>query len=302
MPANGIRPKAKSEILTFEELIRLVKIFASLGITKVRVTGGEPLVRKDVDKLIKSIKDIEGINEILLTTNGTFLAQYADKLKIAGVNRINISLDTLDGNKFRQIARGGDIKNVLRGIDKAIETGFDSVKINVVVMKTVNDDEILDFIDFGFVKRIVIRFIEFMKVTPMWDNSYFLPIEEVKEKCEGKYNLLPLEKCVSGPAHYYMAEGRPSATRGTPTDRGKIGFIKTTTENCHKCSRLRLTSTGSLKLCLYEKDGFSLRDLMRAGMSDDDIRYMLAEKIGLKKNITYKDYKYHNVYMSTVGG
>ncbi len=290
MPEDGIESILQQEILTFEEIVRLVRIFASLGIKKIRLTGGEPLVRKDIADLIKALVDIGGIEEVSLTTNGVLLSDYADKLKKAGVNRLNISLDTLREERFMNISGRSLFRKVMCGIEKAKMTGFSPLKLNVVVMKGINDDEVLDFVNFSLSKGLVIRFIEFMKVTPLWREEYFTPIEEVKSICERNFAMKRMEYQGLGPAEYYKIGG------------GIAGFIKTDEKNCCRCNRLRLTAAGELKLCLYETDSISLKEPLRGGMADGEIRDIIATSMDIKEFVRHKDWNSQTAYMSTIGG
>lgn len=182
MPKDGLRLIPKEEILSLEEIIRLVKIFSSIGIEHVRITGGEPLLRKGLCNLIKVSSEM--IDDVSVTTNGSLLKIYGKNLIKAGLKRINISLDTLKEEKFKKITGRESFRQVIKGIDHVIDVGFYPLKLNVVVMKNINDDEILDFVEFALKKGLTLRFIEFMKISPLWQNDYFMPIETVKEICD----------------------------------------------------------------------------------------------------------------------
>lgn len=292
MPPEGIEPVLQRQVLTFEEINRVVNIFAGLGIKKIRLTGGEPLVRKGIVNLIKSLVDIKGIEEVALTTNGIMLSEYAPELKVAGVKRINVSLDTLKEDRFADITGSNGFYEVIKGIEKASNLRFSPIKINTVVIKGVNDDEIIDFINFSLSNGLVLRFIEFMRVTPLWREDYFMPIEQVKEICNREFNLEKTQypEPSSGPAEYYQAAD------------GIIGFIKTDLNNCWQCNRLRLTSTGELKLCLYETGGLSLNQLLRKGALDKEIRGIIAAKLKVKEDVDYRKWEEGKVYMSALGG
>lgn len=291
MPREGIPYIPHNEILTFEEIIRLVNIFVSLGVRKVRLTGGEPLIRKGIIKLIGKLNEIEALEEICLTTNGTFLASCCDELKKAGIKKVNISIDTLKRDKFKAITGNDSLNNVLCGIDAALKSNFYSLKLNMVVMKGINDDEIDDFIKFSLAKGLTLRLIEFMDITPLWKANYFIPLEEIKYLYERKYQLKRLGHIGSGPAEYYRVG-----------EDGIIGFIKTDLNNCRNCTRLRLTSTGELKICLYESKGLCLKDLLRSGISDKKIIDFLMDKLIKKTNTDYRDYETSKLYMCNIGG
>jgi len=290
MPPEGIELMLHERVLTFEEIIRLSRIFVGLGIKKIRVTGGEPLVRKDIIKLLGELAGISGIEELTLTTNGVYLAGFAAGLKEAGINRINISLDTLRIDRFKTITGSEYFYEALKGIKKVKELGFSPIKINTVVMRGINDDEITDFMGFSLKEGLTLRFIEFMKVTPLWNEDYFMPIEEVKDiVCKG-FGLEKTEYPGSGPAQYYKAGG------------GIVGFIKTDENNCRSCNRLRITSTGELKLCLYETGTFSLNELLRNGASDGLIRDRISVRLRLKEKVDFRQWEEGKVYMSALGG
>lgn len=291
VPPDGIISKGREEILTFEEILRLAHIFARLGIKKIRITGGEPLVRKGIINLVRSLAGIGGVEDVSLTTNGVLLPFYAGELKKAGLGRINISLDTLKEGTFRKITRNNSFCKVLEGIDKAKEAGFYPVKLNMVVMKGINDNEIIDFADFSLSKGLILRFIEFMKVTPLWNQDYFIPIEKIKKICESRFNLGKIEDSGPGPALYYRSD------KG-----GIIGFIKTDANNCRICSRLRLTSTGEMRICLYEKEGLFLKEFLRKGFDNEEIEDIIKIRLGLKEDIDYKDGEVSQLYMCKIGG
>lgn len=291
MPSEGIEEVMPEELLSFEEILRLVRIFTALEVKKVRITGGEPLVRKGIVGLIESIAGINGIETVAMTTNGILLLEYASDLKKAGVQKLNISIDTLNEDKFKKITQRPYFHRVMDGIDKAKQTAFDVLKLNVVVMKGINDDEVHDFVEFAMSKNLIIRFIEFMDITPLWRKDLFVPIEKIKEACQKKFRLEYLNNPGPSPAQHYKVNGMPI-----------LGFIKTDQNNCNKCSRLRLTSVGSLKICLYENDGFSLKALLREGASDSKILNTVKNRIGLKKEVNYTDWEPTKMYMCSLGG
>lgn len=291
MPEEGILPRPQADILTFEEILRLVHIFASLGIKKIRLTGGEPLVRKGIIDLIKKINRIPAVEEICLTTNAVLLAPYADELRSAGVKKINISIDTLNRETFKKITRVDLLNDVFKGIEKAQKANFYAVKLNTVIMRHINDREIFDFMDFSLRRKLTLRFIEFMKVTPLWKEQYYMPLQEIKDMCGRKCTLRRLGYVGSSPAEYYRIN-----------EGGIIGFIKTDQNVCRTCSRLRLTSTGEMKICLYENRGVSLKDLMRNGIDNAELTDIIAGRMGMKKDINYKKYSPAGQYMCAIGG
>lgn len=290
MPKEGIFLQPQDKVLTFEEIVRLVRIFSSTGVRKIRLTGGEPLVRKGIAGLITQLSGIEGIEEVALTTNGTLLPLHAQNLKNAGIKNINISLDTLNPVRFKSITGSDSLGQALEGIEIVKALGFNSIKINMVVMKGVNDDEIGAFVRFAVENNLTLRFIEFMKVTPLWDDKLFMPIEEIREICQGMFDFKRTEYRSLGPAQYYEYKGN------------LLGFIKTSYESCQDCSRLRLTATGELKSCLYQAEGISLRDSLRGGASSEELRSLINDAVALKSDINYSSWDRPKIYMHSVGG
>lgn len=272
MPPEGVPQMPHSEILSYEEIRTIVQAAAELGINRIRFTGGEPLVRAELPKLIKMLSQIEGIEELSLTTNGTVLKKYALELKQAGLSRVNVSLDTLKPDKFRYITRLGELKTVLEGIKAAKAVGFEPVKINTVVMRGTNDDEILDFAKMTYEEGWHIRFIEFM---PFKGVAEFIPSVELRQHVS---LLGKLESCASitgnGPATYY----RLSEAKGT------IGFISPLTEPsfCSRCNRMRLTPDGRLRPCLLGEDEIDLKMPLRNNASMEELKRLILEAIASK--------------------
>ncbi|HBY56866.1 MAG TPA: GTP 3',8-cyclase MoaA [Candidatus Atribacteria bacterium] len=261
------------EILRYEEIIEIIQEAVDLGITKVRITGGEPLVRKGVENFIKELKKIEKLEDISLTTNGFFLAEYAKKLKMAGLNRVNVSLDSLQKNKYRKITRGGNLERVLKGIDYAFKEGLLPIKINTVLMKGINDDEIEDFTRFTLERPINIRFIELMPSEENLIDNYkdkFISVLEVKENLAKKYSFNPIDIGSSnGPAKYYQIEG----------GKGTIGFITALSQHfCQSCNRIRLTSEGKIRPCLFSNQEVDLKKTIRE-LKDIKNNQILKSKI-----------------------
>lgn len=246
MPPEGVPFVPHSEILSYEQITEVVRVGAKLGIRRLRLTGGEPLVRKDIEKLVAQLAAIEGIEDIALTTNGIFLAKKAQALKDAGVTRINLSLDTMDPEKFAMVTRGGDVKRVLDALHTSIAVGFSPIKLNVVLMKGVNDNEVADFLKLSMEHPIQVRFIEYMPIgheNDEWRTKY-LPLTYVHTICDqlgvpyGPTDLV----YGNGPAENFRFEGA----------KGSFGLIHPVSEHfCSNCNRLRLTADGFLKPCLY---------------------------------------------------
>jgi len=252
----------RDEVLSLEESARLVKIFASLGVTKVRVTGGEPLVRKNIRWLFEKISMIPSLEEIVLTTNGSQLNEYAEMLKKTHVKRINISLDSLDHTLFKKITRVGDLDKVLKGIDKALQQGFSNLKINTVLMKGINDHEAVNLVNFAINKKMDISFIEEM---PLGDIQHtrkdtYISNDEVLKKLQHHFNLIPTTLSSGGPAKYWQVANQAT----------KVGFISPHSHNfCDTCNRVRVSSKGELFLCLGHEEKIELMPLLRQYPNED---------------------------------
>ncbi len=276
MPDEGVPWLKRSELLTYEEICRIVRVMADLGLRKVRFTGGEPLVRSDLPELVKKISVIEGIDDISLSTNAVLLDKYAVKLKKAGIQRVNISLDTLDAEKFLKISLRHSLEDVLNGIKAAEDVGMKPIKINMVVMKGVNDDELAEFASLTLTKDYTIRFIEMMPLKENLDRQEisYLSTEKIKKAISGVGELIPLERDISGgPARNYKIKGA----------KGKLGFISPLSHTfCADCNRMRLTATGGLKLCLFNEPELNFRDPMRNGATDDDLKRMIRDALIIK--------------------
>ncbi len=247
------------EILRYEEIAEIVKVFSRFGVRSVRLTGGEPLVRRGIESLIRQLKEIDGIDEVSLTTNGFFLEEKAELLKEAGLNRVNVSIDTLNPEKFAFITRSdeGSLGRVLRGIEKAKEVGLNPVKVNTVLVKGFNDSEIEDFVRFSASYGVEVRFIELMPVGgEFFSRDNFIPVSVVKEFLEEKFGALePARTVKMGPAKSFRV-GSTGAL---------IGFIPSVSQHfCSECNRLRLTSDGKLRLCLMSDREIDLKELLRS--------------------------------------
>jgi cyclic pyranopterin phosphate synthase len=267
----------KADLLTLEELDRLCSAFIARGVRKLRLTGGEPLVRRNVMSLVRSLSrhlETGALNELTLTTNGSQLARYAAELKDCGVRRINVSLDTLDPVKFREITRWGDLHKVMAGIDAAQAAGL-AVKINAVALKNLNEDEIPSLMEWAHGRGMALTLIEVM---PMGDIGLgrvdqYLPLSLLRARLAGQYTLTDLDDDTGGPARYV----RVSETGG------KLGFITPMTHNfCESCNRVRITCTGTLHTCLGHEDASDLRKPLRASPHDDLLYAAIDRAIGLK--------------------
>ena len=261
----------RADILTFEELTRLVRIFAELGIEKLRVTGGEPLLRNDLPQLLSMLTDIAGIDDLTLTTNGYLLSQFAQPLKDAGLQRITISLDSLDEEVFKAMnGRGFTTERVLEAIETASEVGLSPIKINCVVQKNVNDHTIVDLARHFKGTGHIVRYIEYMDVGNRngWRSEHVVPADEIIAKIDAE---MPLEPVASN----YQGE---VATRYRYKDgSGEIGFIASVTKPfCGDCTRVRLSTDGKIYTCLFAGEGISLRDPMRSGADDNELRDLIT--------------------------
>jgi len=252
----------RNEVLSLEESARLVKIFVDLGVSKVRITGGEPLVRKNALWLFETIGKYEGLSELVLTTNGSQLEKQAQALKNAGVKRINISLDSLNAERFKKITRIGDLNQVLRGISAAKHVGFDNIKLNTVLMRGINDDEIGALVQFAIEQKIDISFIEEM---PLGDvdhtrASTFCNNIDTLNQIKSEHTLIASTHNSGGPARYYKIDNTQT----------KVGFISPHSHNfCESCNRVRITCKGELYLCLGQEDQIDLMPLLRNHPHDD---------------------------------
>ncbi len=276
MPPDGVDLMPHEDILSYEEIYTIVQAAAELGITKVRVTGGEPLVRLELPKLIQMLAHIDALDDIALTTNGTLLSGYAAELKQAGLRRINISLDTLKQAKFNYITRcDNNSGNVLEGIEVARSVGLNPVKINMVVMGGINDDELLDFANKTINEGWHVRFIELMPfVSEETTASQFVSVNDMRKRLEPLGKLEPcLPSIGNGPAKYFRF---PRAT-------GTIGFITPVSEHfCFRCNRLRLTADGKLRPCLLAEEEIDLKQPLRSGISLAGLKKLIQEAVASK--------------------
>lgn len=273
MPEEGISKLQHREILSLEDIVRLVKVSVQVGIRKIRLTGGEPLIRKHIDRLIRCIHEIPEIDDIAITTNGVLFADMARELKAAGLDRVNFSLDTMVPEKFKYISRRDHLAEVKDAIFKALELGLEPVKINTVVIKGFNDDELLDFADLAYNFPLHIRFIEFMPIGDLlfWQEDRMISSEQIKEQIERRYELTPTKLVKgSGPARYFKLTG----------GRGTIGFITPMSHKfCSECNRLRMTADGKLRGCLYDKREIDLKAALQNKSGDDELKRLFIEAI-----------------------
>lgn len=298
MPSEGVKFIEHKDILSYEEIIKIVRIAAGLGVRKVRLTGGEPLTRKNLPYLVASINSIEGIEDISLTTNGLLLKKYVKELASAGLRRVNVSMDSLRPDRYTEITRGGDINNVREGIREAEKAGLLPIKINMVPIRGFNDDEIEEFARLTLNTTYNVRFIEFMPIgaKEIWSHEKYISTEEIKERVSSISPLIPVKIRKSGPARYFRFEGAP----------GVVGFISPITHHfCNTCNRLRLTSDGKLRPCLFSETEIDLKSAIRCGASDDEIEKLLRLSIDIKPeghSINHEKCFAHLKPMSKIGG
>lgn len=271
MPPEGVEMVSHDDILSFEEILLAVRAAVSLGIDKIRITGGEPLVRSGIVEFVRMVAAVEGVKDISMTTNGILLDRYAGELVSAGLDRVNISLDTLKYERFKEITRVGTLAEALKGLEAAKSAGLTPVKINMVPMRGVNDDEVLDFARMTVTSGWHVRFIELM---PLNRQAGFVPSHVLQEQIG---QLGPLEP-------FYGIAGNGAARYFTlPGATGTIGFISPVSEPfCEGCNRLRLSATGMVYPCLFSADGIDIRTALRNGADDGEIKGLLAAAIAAK--------------------
>ena len=299
MPADNVEFMNRSKLLTFEELTRVAGIVSKLGINRLRLTGGEPLMRKDLPVLIRMLSGVEGIDDIAMTTKAFFLKDHAEALQKAGLKRLNISLAALDPEKFRHVNRRDCLNEVLEGVGVASQAGFQSIKINAVAMRNFSESEIMKLIEMGRSDRFEIRFIEFMPLDSdqTWERDKVLFGHEILDIIREKYELVAIENSLEiGPAsEYKFADGK-----------GKIGIITAVSNPfCDHCNRIRMTADGKLRTCLFSTHETNLKDLIRSGKSDEDIAETIIQAVRNKEpghKINLDDFERPQRAMHAIGG
>jgi len=301
MPAEGLPWLKKAEILSFEEIVRIARIAVSLGIEQIRLTGGEPLVRRDLPELVRQLHTIEGLRSLSITTNGILLKQQARALAEAGLTRINVSLDSLQREKFAKLTRRDQLDRVLEGLEELQKyPSIHPVKINAVAVRGFSEDEVLDFVRFARDKAYVMRWIEFMPLDAdqLWRKEDILTGGEIKSIIEAAYGpLVPITS--SNPSE--------TARRYTFSDGiGEVGFINPVSEPfCASCDRIRLTADGQLRTCLFATEETDLRAILRSGADDEVVAATIRQAVWhkeLKHYIGDKRFKRANRSMSMIGG
>ena len=273
MPQEGMQWQRREDLLSFEEIERVAQIMVErFGVNAIRLTGGEPTVRAKLSILVAKLAALNV--DLAMTTNGVTLPLLADELLAAGLVRINISLDSLRADRFEQLTRRDDLPRVLEGIEAALDAGFSPVKVNVVVMKGINDDEIVDFAHFGRDRGLVVRFIEFMPLDAdeIWTNDQVMTQTEILTSLSGEFDLVPLERTSAPATRWRFADGG-----------GEIGIVASVSQSfCESCDRVRITADGQFRNCLFATEETDVRALLRSGASDDDIADALRRSVSSK--------------------
>lgn len=279
MPEEGVDLSGKDELLSVDEIMRLTRLFAGAGINKVRLTGGEPTLRRDLVDIVRGVASIEGVDAVGLTSNGVTLGKSLPELQTAGLSLLNISVDTLRPDRFEAMTRRKGHQRVMDSIWRAVDLGFDPVKVNVVVMKGVNDDEIADFVDLTKDAPINVRFIEYMPFDGnVWSSTKMMPFKDMAEAAGSRYGgARALQRLVD-------PSGEVAKNFKLPGHVGTVSFVSSMTSAfCGDCNRVRLMADGNLKVCLFGASEVSLRDAMRGGVSDDDLRAVVSAAVNRKK-------------------
>jgi len=308
MPLDEYEWIDKKEILTFEEIARLESIFVGLGVDKIRLTGGEPLVRQNLERLVSKISGLAGLKDLCLTTNGALLAEKVASLKEAGLRRVNISIDSLDPDKFKRITKRGDLAKVLEGIFAAKKHGLDPIKLNAVVERGVNDDDIIPLVEFSREHGFAIRFIEYMDVgnSNNWTSAKLVSKKEIIEEIHSRYPLKEVGRA---------DESAPSVDYEFVDGHGDVGVIASVTEPfCSSCTRVRLTADGKVVTCLFSQLGHDAKALLRGGASDDAIAEWLSsiwkqrtdrysdERLQALRSANYDPKSHKKIEMISLGG
>jgi len=300
MPAEGVNLTAPDSILRYEEILRVARIAVDHGVTRIRVTGGEPLVRKGIVGFIKELSGLKGLQDISLTTNGVVLKEFAGPLKDAGLTRVNVSLDSLKRERFAKVTRGDRLDAVLAGLEEAQRVGLTPVKINMVVIQGFNDDEIVDFAHISERKPYHVRFIEYMPFNTEegWDRGKCISADKIKALIEADRPLIAVKENGpgAGPARRFKIKGAP----------GELGFISPVTQHfCGECNRLRLTADGKIRACLFSDTEVDLREALRDGSDDKAIEALLFHAVMEKPaghHINENIFKRCARTMSLIGG
>ena len=299
MPADNVEFMDREKLLTFEEITRIVQVVSKMGIYRLRLTGGEPLLRKSLPVLVAMLAGVEGIEDVAMTTNAFFLKQQAQSLKDAGLKRLNISLDALDQDKFTEVNRRDCLTQVLEGIAEARAVGFKSIKINAVAVKSFSESEIIKLVEMGREQDLEVRFIEFMPLDAdkIWERDKVLFGHEIVDIISKKYALEPIKDSLEiGPAsEYKFSDGK-----------GKIGIITAVSNPfCDYCNRIRMTADGKLRTCLFSTNEHNLKELIRGGANDEEIEKKIRAALVIKEpghKINLDDFERPTRAMHAIGG
>ena len=299
MPADNVEFMDRSNLLSFEEIQRVAQIVSRMGINRLRLTGGEPLMRKNLPVLIRMLNEVDGIDDIAMTTNAYFLKDQAQGLKDSGLKRLNVSLDALDPEKFRDVNRRDCLQSVLDGLDTARKVGFQSIKINAVAVRNFSESEIMSLINMGRSDGFEIRFIEFMPLDSdkVWERDKVLFGHEIIDMIKKNYELIPIDNSLEiGPAsEYNFADGK-----------GKIGIITAVSNPfCDHCNRIRMTADGKLRTCLFSTNETNLKELIRSGATDETIIETIKQAVLVKEpghKINLDDFERPTRAMHAIGG
>jgi len=275
--AENMKFVPRAQLLTLEEIARIGRAFAALGVNKIRITGGEPLTRRNIMTVFRALGQLDGLDELTLTTNGTQLPRYARALREAGVKRLNISLDTLRPDRFRRITRTGELRRTLAGIDAALAAGFERIKLNAVILRNRNHDEVAELVEFAHGRGMDISFIEEMPLGVIGDHDRaeaYCSSDEILALLREEYTLLPTTEKSGGPSRYFRIPGRDN----------RVGFISPHSHNfCSHCNRVRLTAEGRLLLCLGQEHSVDLRRVVRGHPGDDAaLRAAIVDAMAIK--------------------
>lgn len=278
MPQEGMTWLPPETLMQDDEIVALLtQVFLPLGITRIRLTGGEPLLRKGLPALVRRIAELPGLEDLALSTNGIFLERMSADLAAGGLRRVNVSLDSLDAGRFKEITRGGDLNRVLAGLYKAVDVGLSPVKVNMVVIPGKNDDEILEFAELTRRLPVHVRYIEMMHVgdRAFFDARQFLPVAEIQERLRARHALVAADEVIPG--------NGPARILRIPGALGTLGFISPMSRNfCETCNRLRLTADGQIKACLMRPQESDLLGCLRAGASAEAMRELVLTSLGFK--------------------
>ncbi len=266
----------RSSLLSLEEVVRIGSAFVALGVNKIRITGGEPLHRRDILKVFRELGALDGLEDLTLTTNGTQLDRFADSLRDAGVHRLNVSLDTLREDRYATITRTGKFDRVMRGLDAAQAAGFDRIKLNAVILKHRNHDEVCELVEFAVERGFDISFIEEMPLGVVGDHdraASFYSSEQIRRDLAQRFELIPTTESTGGPSRYFRI----------PDVASRVGFISPHSHNfCDQCNRVRLTSEGRLLLCLGQEHSVDLREVVRSSVDEAVLRQALVDAMAIK--------------------